>query len=161
MVWAALEFCGGTETVEQPRRNPPAAEVAELRREVERLRQEAEVRVRRVPAAPASPAASAAAQAALTWLQASISRRFRGVSLEQMRQLRELDSSRERVTTDDLRHLAELESLQLQFTKITDASLAILEGMPRLRFLDLRGTGVTPAAGDRLAADRPACRVVR
>ena len=59
-----------------------------------------------------------------------------------------------------LQALTSLERLQLQFTTMTDRSLAYLDKLP-LNFLDVRGTGVTQEGADAYKASHPTCRVLR
>lgn len=53
--------------------------------------------------------------------------------------------------TADARHLPYLERIDLSDTRVTDLGAALLTRLPSLRWLDLRGAGVTFAARRRLA----------
>ena len=56
--------------------------------------------------------------------------------------------------------LAQLESLNLYGTRVTDAGLAPLAALPRLRRVYLWQTGVTPAGVERLRASAPRLEIV-
>ena len=56
--------------------------------------------------------------------------------------------------------LAQLETLNLYGTRITDAGLAPLAALPRLRRVYLWQTAVTPAGVERLRASRPKLEIV-
>ena len=59
-----------------------------------------------------------------------------------------------------LANLQACERLSLQFTGVGDGTLAALEGLPLLRFLDLRGTQVSAAALATYRARHPGVRVL-
>jgi outer membrane protein assembly factor BamB/formylglycine-generating enzyme required for sulfatase activity len=71
----------------------------------------------------------------------------------------------QRVTDDDLKHLAQLGAvrhLNLNFNPaITDAGLVHLMGMSELTYLDLRNTAASEAGVSRLRQSLPDCRILR
>ena len=67
------------------------------------------------------------------------------------------------ISDQGARHLEDLTSLQLlrlQFTGVSDATLDVLQDLETLRFLDVRGTGVTAERAADFRAARPRCRLV-
>ena len=60
-----------------------------------------------------------------------------------------------------LKGLPKLTTLNLNFTKITDAGMAHLKGLTKLQFLLLGGTKVTPVGIKQLQQALPECTVLR
>ncbi len=62
---------------------------------------------------------------------------------------------------EELKPLAQLERLNLQGCKqLHDDAAAILATFPRLQILDLKDSGITPAAAERVRAALPHCQVL-
>jgi Leucine-rich repeat (LRR) protein len=133
-----------------PEREAANAENARLRLAIERLEEEAARLRERGAIAPEESAAGVAAaaelQETLDWLRRVDPQRYRDLTVDQLRHLREIDLSRKRIRTEDLVHLRCLESLavlNLRGTGIGDEALMALGDLPSLSVLDLTGTLVT------------------
>lgn len=79
--------------------------------------------------------------------------------------LNQLDVEDNRLSDEGVKHLGrlvELERLNLaQNESVTDAALDVLQHLPKLRELDLRGTSVSAPALDAFRARHPECRVLQ
>jgi Leucine-rich repeat (LRR) protein len=91
----------------------------------------------------------------LEWLRGVAPKAFAGLTLDELRHMRELDLSGLPIEDDDLRHLEHLPSLRtlvLRGTAITDAGLVHLQKVRKLTYLGLRQTKVTDAGMRHLPA---------
>ena len=90
---------------------------------------------------------------------------YRGLKqIEPLKQLRSLRVTGKAITDNgiirSISGMATLEYLSLEYTAVSDAGLASLRRLPRLKWLDVRGTNVTAAGVEKLRRALPACHIL-